>query len=360
MNDSTVHSISVVDLLSSSGLPPFSNHPAWIAFQSECSDLHRTHAHLKQGTRASRKLTSAHDLKRYHNVATVSRDGLLVVKRTEPFSPCTELIIVPRTLLHGFLTAMHLWLDHPSAHHLKQLVDQKFYALNMIDAAEEISENCPTCASLRTVPKPLMAQSSDDPPEGIGITFAADVMCHNRQLIFALRETITSYTNTSLLNSATHESLRSALLCLCLALRPLVRPHAVICVDPAPGFVALQNDNVLAHHGISLELGRVKNPNKNPVAECAVQELEQELLKTSQRGGFITAMTLANATARLNSPIRSRGLSSREMWTQRDQFSNAQLLISDMTLITAQHHARELNHPYSGRSKAHKMDDQSP
>ena len=215
-------------------------------------------------------LTNASDMKRYLNLATVSRDGLLVVKRTEPFSPRTELVIAPRALLHGFLTAMHLRLDHPSAHQLKQLVDRKIYALKMNDAVAHISENCPTCDPLRTVPKPLMVQSSDDPPEAIGITFAADVVRHNRQLIFVLRETVTSHTNTCLLNSETQDSLRSALLCLCLVLRPLDGPHAVIRVDPAPGFVVLRNDEVLTHHNMSLELGRVKNPNKNPVAERAV------------------------------------------------------------------------------------------
>ena len=35
----------------------------------------------------------------------------------------------------------------------------------------------------------------------------------------------------------------------------------------------------LKSFGIVLDLGRVKNPNKNPVAERAVQEVEAEILK---------------------------------------------------------------------------------
>jgi hypothetical protein len=40
------------------------------------------------------------------------------------------------------------------------------------------------------------------------------------------------------------------------------------------------------------------------------------------------------------------------MLLQRDQFSHAQLKVSDQTLIQAQHDQRETNHQYSERSKA--------
>ena len=76
-----------------------------------------------------------------------------------------------------------------------------------------------------------------------------------------------------------------------------------------------------------------KNPNKNPVAERAIQELEFELLRQEPLGGAVSSLTLAIATDALNSHIRSRGLSSQEMWTQRDQFSNVQIPLGDNNLI---------------------------
>ena len=106
----------------------------------------------------------------------------------------------------------------------------------------------------------------------------------------------------------------------------------------------------LPHHPI--ELGQAKNPNKNPVAERAVQELETELLRQEPLGEAVSPLTLAVATSALNSRIRSRGLSSREMWTQRDQFSNQQLPLADDQLIALQHEQRLSNHPHSERSKA--------
>ena len=92
-------------------------------------------------------------------------------------------------------------------------------------------------------------------------------------------------------------------------------PPAVIRTHPAPGFKALVNDPLLKKQRITIELGQAKNPNKNPVAERAVQELETELLRQEPLGGAVSPLTLAVATSALNSRIRSRGLSSREMWT---------------------------------------------
>ena len=76
-------------------------------------------------------------------------------------------------------------------------------------------------------------------------------------------------------------------------------------------------------------MGRKKNVNKNPVAERAVQEVEEELLKLDPRGSAVSQSMLAIATSNLNAKLRSRGLSAREMLYQRDQFSNAQISMSD-------------------------------
>ncbi|KAK2174500.1 hypothetical protein NP493_798g00020 [Ridgeia piscesae] len=81
------------------------------------------------------------------------------------------------------------------------------------------------------------------------------------------------------------------------------------------GFVALVNDSNLAMHGIRLEVGHVKNVNKT-VAEHAIKELGIELLQHSPDGGPLLTVTLALATANLNSRIRRGGLSARELWTK--------------------------------------------
>ena len=154
---------------------------------------------------------------------------------------------------------------------------------------------------------------------------------------------MTSYTSSVSLEDERHQTLRDAIVKLCLELCPMDGPPAVIRTDPAPGFKALVDDPLLS---------QVKNPNKNRIAERAVQELETELLRQEPLGAAVSPLTLAVATSALNSRICSCGLSLREMWTQPDQFSNQQLPLADDHLIALQHEQHLSNHPPSERSKA--------
>ena len=103
---------------------------------------------------------------------------------------------------------------------------------------------------------------------------------------------------------------------MCLELRPLSGPPSVIRVDPAPGFASLGDNEIFKQYGFAVEVGLVKNPNKNPVAEKCVAELGDKLLRVCPEGGTISPLSLAVATANLNTRIHYRGLSAREMWLQ--------------------------------------------
>ncbi|ESO93173.1 hypothetical protein LOTGIDRAFT_175608 [Lottia gigantea] len=137
-------------------------------------------------------------------------------------------------------------------------------------------------------------------------------------------------------------------------MKPIDGPPVSVRVDPAPGFTPLVSDQTLLKLGISLEVGRIKNPNKNPVAERAIQELQDELLRQEPGGGPVTPLGLSITTARMNSRVRSHGLSAHELWIQRSQVTNQQIPISDREVILFQHSRRLANHPYSFRSKNHR------
>ena len=122
----------------------------------------------------------------------------------------------------------------------------------------------------------------------MGVAFTADVIKRSRQLILVLREGTSSFTLSLLLGDEGHVSLHNGLIQLCVQMRPLDGPHALIRTDPAPGFKALVDDAFLARHRITLEVGQPKNGNKNPVGEKAVLELEQELLRQDPLGGPVT------------------------------------------------------------------------
>ena len=137
-----------LDILQGSVRLPFTSQPTWVAVQSECSDLRRTHAHLVQGTRPSKKLTNIKDVKRDLQVASVADDGLLVLRRHEPLSPSRECIIVPRQVLDGLLTALYIQLSHPSCHQLKMVVKRYLYALDLDKAVSRVSDGCHSCVAI--------------------------------------------------------------------------------------------------------------------------------------------------------------------------------------------------------------------
>ena len=350
LEECSARNISLTDIENGKIRLPFTSRNAWKSIQSDCQDLRRTHSHLVQGTRPSKKATNVRDIKRYLQVCTIAKDGVLVVKRSEPLAPQRECIVVPSQVVHGLVCALHIQLCHPSAYQMKKLLKRYLFALNFDSIIDECCQSCHTCCALIHTPKVLQQQSSSDPPEAVGVSFAADVLVRERQKILVLRESVTSFTSTRIIQDERHETLRDNLICLCVELRPLDGPLAVIRTDNAPCFKALRDDAILKQHGIQIELGQCKNPNKNPVAERAVQEFEDELLKHNLPG-IITERELAVVTARLNSRIRSRGISAREMLFQRDQHTNEQIPLSDRDMIEIQHAQRTSNHPFSEASK---------
>ena len=171
-----VRNVSIHDILNNKSNLPFSSRSAWRQIQNDCPDLRRVHAHLKKGTRPSKKLTNVRDVKRYLNSVSITSDRLLVVKRTLPFAPVADAIVVPRSVLDGLLTAFHIKLNHPSRHQFHMVLQRQFFALDMNDAISRATSACLTCTSLqRSFPSSLVHQSSEDPPEIVGISFAADV-----------------------------------------------------------------------------------------------------------------------------------------------------------------------------------------
>lgn len=128
---------------------PFTTRSAWINIQADCPDLRRTRVHLKQGTRPSKKLTNIRDVKRYLNVATIAKDGLLVARRSDPLQPPAELIIVPRSVLDGLVTALHIRLDHPTKHQMMLVIRRNFFALDLSQSIDRVCDSCHTCVSLK-------------------------------------------------------------------------------------------------------------------------------------------------------------------------------------------------------------------
>ena len=352
LEESVVRELTVKDVVDGSQKMPFTSRLAWLATQQECPDLRRTHAHLTQGTRPSKKANKIIDVKRYLKDVCIARDGVLIVNSEAPFHPVRERIVVPRLVLDGLLTAIHIRFDHPSQHQTKTLFSRYFFALDVDKAIHRVCTSCHQCMSLKSIPLHLQEQSTCLPPKCVGLKFSLDIMRRYKQYIVVLRETVSSYTLTTIVDNERHDTLRDAIIMLLADMRSLGDNVLLIRVDPAPGLNALRNDKDLRKWNIMLEFGHVKNKNKNPVAEHAIQELGIECLRLSPEGGPLSHVTLALATANLNHRIRNKGLSAREIWTQRVQVTGEQLPIDDMQLIQKQHFDRVQNHAFNAKSKS--------
>ena len=84
----------------------------------------------------------------------------------------------------------------------------------------------------------------------------------------------------------------------------------------------------------------------------AVRELEDKLLRLNDYNQSLTSTSLAIAVARLNTRILYHGLSSRELWTQRDNFTHQQNHLDDYKLMQEQHHRRFTNWLYVNQKTA--------
>ena len=83
-----------------------------------------------------------------------------------------------------------------------------------------------------------------------------------------------------------------------------------------------------------------------------MQELETELLKHDPSGAPVSPLQLQLVVETLNTCIRNRGLSAKEILLQRDQQTSEQVLVKDDCLSKQQHNQHTYNHPFSSKSKA--------
>lgn len=346
---SVVASVAVSDVLSGQTPMPFLNHVAWKTAQHDCKDLRRTYAHLSNGTRPSRKTKNLKDVRRYLQIASINNASLLVRRVHDPYVFQKDLIIIPKDILPGLVTALHLHFNHTTKHQLAQIFCRYFFGLGSDAVIQTVVKNCAHCNSLLHLPKEIMEQTSSPTPTSPGQQFAADVIRRTRQKILLVRDVFSSFTSASLIRDETADTLRNSVLSQTSFLRA---DQSTVRVDNAPGFQSLKRDKILLDHGIELDFGRIKNPNKNPVAEKAIREFEDELLRIDPSGAQVSESILAKAISQINSRIRNRGLSSKEILFRRDQATGEHLNFDDALLSKQQASIRIKNHGPSASSKA--------
>ena len=348
--DSVVRSVDVEEVMSGKMRMPFTNYVAWKSAQRSNSSMRKAFAHLQAGTRPSKKTKDSKELKDILRLASVDESkGILIVRKQDPYIGNRDLIFCPSDMAHGLILAIHIHFKHPSKSQTEKLFSRNFYALRSSSIIDSVCDNCEACNALKKIPTELFNQTSSPSPKRPGMKLAADVICRKRQKILVVRDCLTSFTTATFLLNETAEELKNGILLCCL---PLQFNQSEVRVDCATGLKKLAVNSSLKEYGITLDVGHAKNVNKNPVAERANQELELELLKVDPSGNPVTAVVLLQAVCSLNTRIRANGLSSKEMFTRRDQTSGDHLKFSDSHIAEKQQSTRSKNHAYSSKSKA--------
>ncbi len=348
--NSVVGSVSISDVLEGKLRMPFLCPSSWRSAQQSNEVCRSAFNHLQNGTRPTKKTTKiSREIKTILNIASINRSKtLLVVRKQDPYVGTRELIYCPKEISSGLIVALHLMFHHASKSQLRKLFDRHFYSVGSSSTISDVVNDCSTCNSLKKLPKEMFEQSSTITLSP-GKCFSADVMRRAGQKVLVVRDMLTSFTSAAFTKDETAPELRNALIITCL---PLQFQSSVIRVDCAPALRTLCSDSSLLALGIEVNLGDEKNPNKNPVADKAIEELELELLKLTKSSSPVSAACLTQAVCNLNGRIRHNNLSAKEMFFGRDQMDGSRLNFSDEVLSSQQHAHRMSNHLPSARCKA--------
>ena len=355
LEDAVVNSVSFQDVMSGKCAVPFASRGGWYSLQQECPDLRSLYKLLKAGKDPDKTQRGMKDLHRYHRKVKLSSrpaDGLLIVMENLPLQPSRQRIVVPRDIVDGLLTALHLRFRHALKHQLMQLFNRAFFALDIEESAKRVVDGCHVCASLKKIPAHFTPQSTSEPPDTVGSKFSTDVIKRERQNILLVREYVSSYTDAILVTSEQAVDLKEGIVKLLCRLRSPSGPLLTLRADAGTSLQALQGDPLLTSLNIHLEIGDPKNINKNPISERAISETLEELAKLQPTGGPVSDVTLAMAMSALNSKIRNSGFSSTEVITKRDMITGKPLDINDEVLIEKKQEERKKNHQPSATYKA--------
>lgn len=196
----------------------------------------------------------------------------------------SEAIVVPREFAHTAPKALHHMWNHPNKSQMRQKFQRQFFILDEGSILTDTFDWCeyPCQADLK-LPKETLKHHTDTKAIKVGSHFSADVMEDNRQRILILRENLTSYSVTKIIPDQTKSTLKSGLIVLASSVR--MEGSLVIRTNGHSSLKSLVSDPQLSQLGITIEVGHVKNINKNPVAEKSISELRQQIRKLQPGGG---------------------------------------------------------------------------
>ena len=154
----------------------------------------------------------------YCREATLSNDGLLVVKTQPDFRSGNinrERIMVPKPLVPALLYHLHNHSEvHPTKNQQKISFQRTSHAMDLDKHLEELYDSCYKCLITQKLPKQLIQHESKQQVDGPHSLFHADVIKRATQVIFTMKDHFSSMQNATIINSEKAEDLKSAIILL--------------------------------------------------------------------------------------------------------------------------------------------------
>ena len=343
-----IRNIAIKDILEGRAIMPYIQLKAWLGVQ--LSDWVHTNVRklIDSGQHPDSKKTKGDFtvLKKLYNFyksgdLKVRKDGLVMIKSKDGYFD-GYVVSVPHKMFPGIAFSLHVKLGHPSKGQLSALMARYFYSYGGPGVIQMVTENCVQCRSVQQVPA-AFAQDSTELVDALGTRFSIDVMERRGQKIFLAREKLSQYTWLELLQDQTASALRKAIVRTIL---PWVHNNgATVRCDGATALQSLateanQEGSIFRQYKIILEVGRLNNPNKNPLAENAIKEAEKEILNMKPNHQTLSDEDLVVVARVMNERIRNRGVAAREILTRRDLITNKPKNIIDSKLSAQQFEQR--------------------
>ena len=307
--------------------------PTWLALQKQDKTLLNLVALIKNGMAPEKKSKNKH-LKLLHNMYRrgslfLASDGLIQVKQADLVHDVEyQPIVVPEIYVSSVIQSLHLKLNHPSAYQLNKIMTRHFFAIGLAKSISNVSSSCDTCVRLKILPKQAqLSQTSKN--DTFGTRFSADILIEKGQHILLCREKLSQFSTTCFLPDESKNSIEEGLVKLIIDFIP--DSGALVQVDAGPGFTALDRDQntVLASLNIKLDIGRVHNKNKNPVAENAIKEFRKEWLRLKPDGSSLNELERSKITSIMNKRIRINGLAPKEYVLKRSLLNHSPISVDD-------------------------------
>ena len=325
---------------------PLNQRNAWLNLQKQDSTHIILHKLITSGQSPEKKSRDK-SAKLLHNLYKrgllfIAKDGLIQVKHPDLVHDINyNSISIPEKYGSSLAQSLHLKLNHPSAYQLNKVMARQFYCPGLPSIINEITANCNTCIRLKTLPKEVR-DFSTTPTECFGKYFSADVLVEKGQKILLCREKLSQLTLTKIILDETAETLEAAIVALVAGYVP--DTGCTVQVDAATGFQALADgkSKYLGKMNIIIDIGRINNKNKNPVAENAIKEFRKEWLRFKSSGDILNESELAIITSTINSRVRKNGLAPKEMMLKRSLHDHKPIEVDDTNESDMQFERRKL------------------